>query len=66
MIKLLCITDVKMRMSNDIAFKKGCVYEWTLLADGSIQRYNAHTGFHSFRADVWHQFFEFELVEEEV
>lgn len=65
-MKLICITDVKMRMSNDIAFKKGCVYEWNVMADDSIQRYNELTGFHSFRADTWHQFFQFELVEEEV
>lgn len=66
MIPLLCITDVQMRRSDTIAFKKGQVYEWTMMADGSIQRYNEVTGHHSFRSDVWHEFFQFELVEEVV
>ena len=66
MINLLCITDVKMRRSDTIAFKKGQVYEWHLLADGSIQRYSENTGHHSFRSDVWHEFFQFELVSEVV
>lgn len=66
MINLLCITDVQMRRSDTIAFKKGQVYEWHLLADGSIQRYTSEGGYHSFRSDVWHEFFRFELVEEAV
>ena len=65
-MKLLCITDVQMRRSDTIAFKKGQVYEWTMMADGSIQRYTSEGGYNSFRSDVWNQFFSYQLIEEEV
>lgn len=64
MIALLCITDVQMRRSDTIAFKKGQVYEWHLLADGSIQRYSSEGGYHSFRSDTWGSFFKFDMEKE--
>ena len=62
MIQLICIKDVQMRISNQIAFNTGQVYAFTLEADGSLSRYSVESGYHSFSAKNWGEWFKYELV----
>lgn len=64
MITLLCIKDLQMRNSSEIAFFKGQTYEFEMCSGGGISRYTYQTGYHSFRADVWGEFFQYQLEKE--
>lgn len=57
MITLTCIRDVQMRKTNDITFYKGFDYEFSIASDGSISRYSNETGYHSFSATSWGEWF---------
>lgn len=60
-MKLTCIKDVSLKRSAQITFFKGFEYDFTMHTDGSVSRFDVQTGYHSFSADVWAEFFKFEL-----
>lgn len=60
-MKLLCVKDVVMLRSGDIAFKAGEEYEFSMNASGEISR-PMHNGIHMFRAlgpEAWTVYFKY-------
>ena len=65
-MKLTCVKDVSLKRSAHIAFFKGFEYDFTIHSDGSVSRFDVQTGYHSFSAESWAEWFKFQLENEVV